>query len=184
MSTKTQGGEDCQNRMKTVQMRKVICIFKTKSLWLIIYSLLSQNFCHVYSSAEEDTEWQQSSDLQDFLLQSSDEEDVCSLELSDPQLDLEADVMAYFDKSPINNSRRLRENSSKYSTLLPLSVIAVFCSNQSSLHLKMVVSQLHIVVHFVPAVCQCRATRQHQEKKTEQKSHLITSLNIWVGKPG
>lgn len=85
--------------------------FKTKSLWLLVYFFLSKNVSCL--SAEADTEWHRSPDLQDFLLQSSDEEDVCSLELSDPQLDLEADVMAYFDKNPRNNARQQREKLSK-----------------------------------------------------------------------
>ncbi|XP_030013856.1 zinc finger protein 576, tandem duplicate 1 isoform X2 [Sphaeramia orbicularis] len=49
--------------------------------------------------AELDNEWQQTSDVRDFLLQSSDEEDVCAPELCDPQLDSEAEIMAYFYKN-------------------------------------------------------------------------------------
>lgn len=45
------------------------------------------------------TMWPQPPELQDFLVQSSDEEDVGCLELSDPQLDSEAEVMAYFKKN-------------------------------------------------------------------------------------
>lgn len=86
--------------------------FKTKSLWLLVYFFFKQKHLSCLS-AEADTEWHRSPDLQDFLLQSSDEEDVCSLELSDPQLDLEADVMAYFDKNPRNNARQQREKLSK-----------------------------------------------------------------------
>lgn len=71
---------------------------------------------------EESTKWQQSPDLQDFFLQSSDEEDVCSLELSDPQLDLEVDIMACFDKNPKNNTRPPCEKLSKYSTISCFSV--------------------------------------------------------------
>lgn len=66
-----------------------------------------------------DAEWQQTPDLQDFLLQSSDEEDVPAegFELSDPQLDSEAEVMAYFDKNQTNNAQQPDEMSSKYSAV-------------------------------------------------------------------
>lgn len=70
----------------------------------------------IYHLAEADTEQQQTSDLQDFLLQCSDEEDVDVLELSDPQLDSEAEIMAYFNKNQTNDARRLDEMSPKYST--------------------------------------------------------------------
>lgn len=69
-----------------------------------------------YHLAETDTEQQQTSDLQDFLLQSSDEEDVDALELSDPQLDSEAEIMAYFEKNQTNDARHPDEMSPKYST--------------------------------------------------------------------
>ncbi|XP_045901306.1 uncharacterized protein LOC123968526 isoform X1 [Micropterus dolomieu] len=54
---------------------------------------------------EVDAEWQHPPDLQDFLLQSSDEEDVGAFELSDPQLDSEAEVMAYFYKNQTNRAQ-------------------------------------------------------------------------------
>ncbi|XP_034731245.1 uncharacterized protein LOC117946885 isoform X2 [Etheostoma cragini] len=54
--------------------------------------------------AEADAEWQHPQELQDFLLQSSDEEDVGGFELSDPQLDSEAEVMAYFYKNQKNSA--------------------------------------------------------------------------------
>lgn len=57
---------------------------------------------------------QQSPDLQDFLLQSTDEEDVGSFELSNPHLDAEAEVMAYFDKDQTNNAQQPDEMSPKY----------------------------------------------------------------------
>ncbi|XP_074539493.1 zinc finger protein 576, tandem duplicate 1 [Halichoeres trimaculatus] len=60
--------------------------------------------------AETDAEWQYPPDVQDFLLQSSDEEDVGGFELSDPQLDSEAEVMAYFHKNT-NDSRQADEPS-------------------------------------------------------------------------
>lgn len=75
-----------------------------------------------FVSAGAGTELQQSPDLQDFFLQSSDEEDVCSLELSDSQLDLEEHIMAYFDKNPRNNTRPLREKLSKYGTFSCFSI--------------------------------------------------------------
>ncbi|XP_041649912.1 uncharacterized protein LOC121513945 isoform X2 [Cheilinus undulatus] len=49
--------------------------------------------------AETDGEQQHNPDVQDFLLQSSDEEDVGGFELSDSQLDAEAEVMAYLYNS-------------------------------------------------------------------------------------
>lgn len=79
-----------------------------------------------FVSVEAGTKWQQSADLQDFFLQSSDEEDVCSLELSDPQLDLEVDIMAYFDRNPRNKTRPPREKLSKYSTIFCFSVFITF----------------------------------------------------------
>ncbi|XP_044065384.1 uncharacterized protein LOC122882248 isoform X2 [Siniperca chuatsi] len=56
--------------------------------------------------AEADAEWQHPPDLRDFLLQSSDEEDVGGFELSDPQLDSEAEVMAYFYKNQTNSAQQ------------------------------------------------------------------------------
>lgn len=56
-------------------------------------------------------------DLRDFLLQSSDEEDVGVFEMSDPQLDSEAEVMAYFYKNQTNSAQQAGsdESSQKYS---------------------------------------------------------------------
>ena len=64
-------------------------------------------------SAEADAEWQHPPNLRDFLLQSSDEEDVGSFELSDPQLDSEAEVMAYFYKNQMNSTQQPDEISPK-----------------------------------------------------------------------
>lgn len=72
----------------------------------------------IYHSAEVDTDWQQPQDLQDLLLQSSEEEDVGAFELSDPQLDSEAEIMAYFDKNQTSNTQHSDEVSTKYSTPL------------------------------------------------------------------
>ncbi|XP_042346599.1 uncharacterized protein LOC121946192 [Plectropomus leopardus] len=57
--------------------------------------------------AEADAEWQHPTDLRDFLLQSSDEEDVGGFELSDPPLDSEAEIMAYFYKNETNSAQQL-----------------------------------------------------------------------------
>lgn len=57
---------------------------------------------------------QQPPDLQHFLLQSTDEEDVGGLELSDPHLHAEAEVMAYFDKDQTSNPQQPDEMSPKY----------------------------------------------------------------------
>ncbi|XP_034553574.1 uncharacterized protein LOC117822775 [Notolabrus celidotus] len=61
--------------------------------------------------ADTDAEWQHPPDVQDFLLQSSDEEDVEGFELSDPQLDSEAEVMAYFNKNQAINSQQPDDTS-------------------------------------------------------------------------
>ncbi|XP_028437104.1 zinc finger protein 576, tandem duplicate 1 isoform X1 [Perca flavescens] len=66
--------------------------------------------------AEADTEWQHPQALRDFLLQSSDEEDVGGFELSDPQLDSEAEVMAYFYKNQKNTAWQPDEMSENLPT--------------------------------------------------------------------
>ncbi|XP_068592545.1 zinc finger protein 576, tandem duplicate 1 [Cebidichthys violaceus] len=68
------------------------------------------------NSTVADTEGQHPPDLQDFLLQSSDEEDVGGFELSDPQLDSEAEVMAYFYKNQTNGAQRPEELSQNLPT--------------------------------------------------------------------
>ncbi|KAM4568068.1 zinc finger protein 576, tandem duplicate 1 [Fundulus diaphanus] len=65
--------------------------------------------------AASDSEWQHPSDLRDFLLQSYDEEDASSFELSEPQLDNEAEIMAYFNQNPASSTQLPRQPSSKYS---------------------------------------------------------------------
>lgn len=59
-----------------------------------------------------DFEHRQPADLRDFLLQSSDEEDNGGDEPSDPQLDSEAEVMAYFYK---NSTQQPDQTAQKYS---------------------------------------------------------------------
>ncbi|KAI3360446.1 hypothetical protein L3Q82_002341 [Scortum barcoo] len=66
--------------------------------------------------AEADAQWQPPPDLRDFLLQSSDEEDVGGFELSDPQLDSEAEVMAYFYKNQTKSAQQLEEMSQNLPT--------------------------------------------------------------------
>ncbi|XP_029307268.1 zinc finger protein 576, tandem duplicate 1 [Cottoperca gobio] len=66
--------------------------------------------------AEADAEWKDPPDLRDFLLQSSDEEDVGCFELSDPQLDSEAEVMAYFYKNQTHCARQQDEISQNLPT--------------------------------------------------------------------
>ncbi|XP_023275563.1 uncharacterized protein LOC111664964 [Seriola lalandi dorsalis] len=56
--------------------------------------------------AEADAEWPHLPDLRDFLLRSSDEEDLGSFELSDPQVESETEVMAYFYKNQTNGARQ------------------------------------------------------------------------------
>ncbi|XP_037309685.2 uncharacterized protein LOC119197461 [Pungitius pungitius] len=53
-----------------------------------------------------DSEEQHPPDISDFLLQSSDEEDAAGFEMSDPPLDSEAEVMAYFYKTPTNTAQQ------------------------------------------------------------------------------
>lgn len=67
-------------------------------------------------SAEADAEWPHPTDLWDFLLRSSDEEEQGGFELSDPQLESEAEVMAYFYKNKTNGARQPDKTSQKYST--------------------------------------------------------------------
>ncbi|XP_068425767.1 uncharacterized protein [Clinocottus analis] len=63
-----------------------------------------------------DTELQPPPDLRDFLLQSSDEEDVGGFELSDPQLESEAEVMAYFSKNKTNHAQQPEDLSQNLPT--------------------------------------------------------------------
>ncbi|KAM6995343.1 zinc finger protein 576, tandem duplicate 1 [Tautogolabrus adspersus] len=63
---------------------------------------------------ETDTEWQHTPDVQEFLLQSSDEEDTGGFELADPQLDSEAEVMSYFNKNHTNSTQRSDETSQNF----------------------------------------------------------------------
>ncbi|XP_059194438.1 uncharacterized protein LOC131975713 [Centropristis striata] len=65
---------------------------------------------------EADAEWQHPAELRDFLLQSSDEEDLDGCELSDPQLDSEAEIMSYFYKNPTHSSRQPDETSQNLPT--------------------------------------------------------------------
>lgn len=62
--------------------------------------------------AEAEAEMQHPPDLRDFLLQSSDEEDVGVFEMSDPQLDSEAEVMAYFYKNQTNSAQQAGSDES------------------------------------------------------------------------
>lgn len=62
-----------------------------------------------------DSEWQHPPDLRDFLLHSSDEEEMSGFDLSDPQYDTEAEVMACFDKNQTSSVENLDQTPSKYS---------------------------------------------------------------------
>nr|XP_020464133.1 uncharacterized protein LOC109964885 isoform X1 [Monopterus albus] len=57
-------------------------------------------------SAEADAEWMHPPDLRDFLLQSSDEEDMNGFELPDLHRDSEAEVMAYFYKNQTSGAQQ------------------------------------------------------------------------------
>ncbi|CAK6976199.1 uncharacterized protein LOC121905269 [Scomber scombrus] len=74
------------------------------------------------------TEWQHPPDLQSFLLQSSDEEDIGSFELSNPHIYSEAEAMAYFYKNQKNSSQQPDETSQK----LPTSSSQLHASGQES----------------------------------------------------
>ncbi|XP_026149912.1 zinc finger protein 576, tandem duplicate 1 isoform X2 [Mastacembelus armatus] len=63
--------------------------------------LLSETGSSDFSDGQE---WLHSPDLQDFLLQSPNEEDMGGFELTDPHLDSEAEVMAYFYKNQTNSA--------------------------------------------------------------------------------
>lgn len=62
-----------------------------------------------------DSEWQHLPDLHEFLLQSPDEEDMGGFELSDPQLDSEAEVMACFSKTSTISAQQSDHTSQRYS---------------------------------------------------------------------
>lgn len=62
-----------------------------------------------------DSEWQHLPDLREFLLQSPDEEDMGDFELSDPQLDSEAEVMAYFSKTSTISAQQSDHTWQRYS---------------------------------------------------------------------
>ncbi|XP_068999135.1 zinc finger protein 576, tandem duplicate 1 isoform X2 [Embiotoca jacksoni] len=66
--------------------------------------------------AVSDSEWQHPSDLRDFLLQSSDEEHLCGFDLSDPQLDSEAEAMAYFYGNQTNSAKQPNQTSQNLPT--------------------------------------------------------------------
>ncbi|XP_037836330.1 uncharacterized protein LOC108245979 isoform X2 [Kryptolebias marmoratus] len=69
--------------------------------------------------AVSDSEWQRPSDLRDFLLQSSDEEESTEFGLSEPQLDREADILAYFNQYESSSEQQPNQTS----TNLPTSAI-------------------------------------------------------------
>lgn len=62
-----------------------------------------------------DSEWQHLPDLHEFLLQSPDEEDMGGFELSDPQLDSEAEVIAYFSKNSAISAQQSDHTPQRYS---------------------------------------------------------------------
>lgn len=77
--------------------------------------------------AEADSEWHDAAGIRDFLLQSSDEEDLSGSELPDPQLESEAEVMAYFYKNQTSSPRQPDAMCHKYSTafLKPTTVMSM-----------------------------------------------------------
>ncbi|XP_028325939.1 zinc finger protein 576, tandem duplicate 1 [Gouania willdenowi] len=58
-------------------------------------------------------DFEPSPNLREFLLQSSDEEDGGGLELYDPQINSEAEIMAYFNQNQTNSSNLPDQTSSK-----------------------------------------------------------------------
>ncbi|XP_076593645.1 zinc finger protein 576, tandem duplicate 1 isoform X1 [Chaetodon auriga] len=85
-----------------------------------VRGLLSESAVNDFADGqvEADAEWQHPPDLRDFLLQSSDEEDVGGFELSDPQLDTEAEVMAYFYKNQTRQPEEMSQNLPSSTSLL------------------------------------------------------------------
>ncbi|XP_034467608.1 uncharacterized protein LOC117777144 [Hippoglossus hippoglossus] len=83
---------------------------------IAVRGLLSEpgvsDFTH--GQAEADAEWPHPPDVRDFLLRSSDEEE--RGELSEPQLDSEAEVMAYFYKNKTIGARQSDQTSLCLST--------------------------------------------------------------------
>lgn len=90
--------------------------------------------------AAAETQWQQPPEDQDFLVQSLDDEDAGRLELSDPQLDTEAEVMSYFSKNRAEPAAY--GSSSCPSVSLSSSVYARLTFNTSLFRLP-TTSQLH-----------------------------------------
>ncbi|KAK5601567.1 hypothetical protein CRENBAI_023943 [Crenichthys baileyi] len=70
------------------------------------------------NATASDSEWQHPSDLRDFLLQGSDDEDTSSFELSEPQLDKEAEILAYFNQDQTSRNQLPHQASLKYSNSL------------------------------------------------------------------
>ncbi|KAM9723891.1 zinc finger protein 576, tandem duplicate 1 isoform 2-T2 [Menidia menidia] len=64
------------------------------------------------ADAVSDSEWQHPSDVRDFVLQSSDEEDTSPFELSEPQLDTEAEILTYFSKNQCSSKQQADQTSS------------------------------------------------------------------------
>ncbi|XP_070690929.1 uncharacterized protein [Pempheris klunzingeri] len=79
-----------------------------------VRGLLSEPGVTDFADGQAEADAEHPPDLRDFLLQSSDEEDVGGFELSDPQLDSETEVMAYFYKNQ-TTPRQPDEVSQKYS---------------------------------------------------------------------
>ncbi|XP_071326730.1 zinc finger protein 576, tandem duplicate 1 isoform X2 [Trachinotus anak] len=73
-----------------------------------VRGLLSESRVNDFADGqvEADAEWPHPSDLRDFLLRGSNEDYVGGFELSDPQLDSEAEVMDYFSKNQTNGARQ------------------------------------------------------------------------------
>ncbi|KAF7650642.1 hypothetical protein LDENG_00122820 [Lucifuga dentata] len=65
--------------------------------------LSGEDHAFAQSQAVADSEWHQTTGIRDFLLQSSDEEDLSGSDLPDPQLESEAEVMAYFYRKQADN---------------------------------------------------------------------------------
>ncbi|XP_029361252.1 zinc finger protein 576, tandem duplicate 1 [Echeneis naucrates] len=79
--------------------------------------------------AEADGDWPQAPDLRDFLLQSSDEEDTGAYKLSEPHLNSEAEVMAYFYKNQPTYSAQQPDPTSQN---LPGSVIQLKVTSEAN----------------------------------------------------
>lgn len=76
-----------------------------------------------------DSEWQHPSDLQDFLLQNADEESTRGFGLSEPQLDREAYILAFFNQYKSRSEQQPNQTATKYSNTSLFVTFQAFSQN-------------------------------------------------------